>query len=936
MTRFRPPRHHVRTAGALVAVLLAAAVGQVVRAADPSPPLDTAVLRALYQPEGHFKAGAKLPGPGDFDTALRPLMEGRRFNPSGTYNAYDTNVFEVLGLPYRAANDVRTDDPYGNGGDPRHGFCAADTSRTTELDRPGSMSRLAGRCPNHQLEYSMYFEETMRDILGDFGVAIHRYRFFNPGSDNTQSGVAVNTAAVVPGVDHPDETVIVSGHFDQTNDGPASAWDSAEGHAQVIRVAKIMADYWKATGTRPSATVKFVPWDAEESGTLGSQDYVEHNVVPGQAHKVRGYFNTDPCAGGYPAFRRGNPADRIALGIQLANPDRDEDPGTRTLSALLTGSEKIADPGARARMQAFNERAPQVVEQVFDYLDDTLTLASGLRREIFVSTAEARGTGATPDIGNDVTIGTSRPVAFSSDWRNFEDAGIPFFNPGPETTGPSSDLEPGDAEGISILHTPRDNLQTLNALTSADQTGDAVSEGWMKGMEMCAHLLAAFMLQPEQGGARPAGNRVVAYYEALPNEAMAGKPVRFDAAGSSAPGEGGDLEYVWDFGDGATARGPVVEHTYSRPSAPDHPFASTLTVRDPATGARASMAVPITVGLAARPPLPGPRLLAAPAEDDDGRFTLQWNPVGGGPEAYVVEESTDRVVAFQEDAESGLGDRWHATVSDGADPALKPWQPSNGSPAFNGNQRHGGSSSFWTGVSPPAPSPVDQESVLTLTRAVGVPASGGELSYWSLFQSEGDDRGIVEVAVEDGDTSTPPDWQPVDAITGIFTAETVASPSGAGFERRLVDLAQFGGRNVVLRFRYVLGDADRVLSQPAGWYVDDIVVESRSWAPVARVAETRFEVEGRPPGDYGYRVRGVYEDATATAPSEEVSVRVGPPAPGDASAGAGPVPLPLPTPDSPSPSPGSPPAPPSAPPPPAAPAPPALPPPPERPPGLPI
>ncbi|MDP9389151.1 MAG: M28 family peptidase, partial [Actinomycetota bacterium] len=874
MRPFTPSRRLVPVVAALLAVVLVGGVGQLVRAADPVPAVDTAVLRGLYQPEGYFKAGAKLPGPADFDTALRPLMDGRRFNPSGTYNAYDTNVFEVLGLPYRAAGDVSADDPYGNGGDPRHGFCAADTSPTTELDRPGSLSRVAGRCPNHQLEYSRYFEDTMRDILGDFGVAIHRYRFFNPGSDNTQSGVAVNTAAVVPGTDHPDETVVVSGHFDQTNDGPASAWDSAEGHAEVIRVAKIMADYWRATGTRPSATVKFVPWDAEESGTLGSQDYVEHNVVPGQAGKVRGYFNVDPCAGGYPAFRRGNPADRIPLGIQLANPDRDEDPGAQALSALLTPPAKITDPDARARMKAFNERAPQVVEQVFDYLDDTLTLASGVQREIFVSTAEGRAAGGTPDIGDDVVIGTSRPVVFSSDWKNFEDAGIPFFNPGPETTGPSSTLEPGDSEGISILHTPRDNLQTLNALTSSDQTGDTVSEGWMKGMEMCAHLLAAFMLQPEQGGARPAGDEVVAYYEALPNEASVGRPVRFDATGSSAPGGGAaGLEYLWDFGDGATATGRVVDHTYARTSPADRPFATRLTVRHPATGRSDTVTLPVTVGLAARAPLPAPRLAAPPTHDDDGRFTLRWEPVGGGPEGYVVEEARQRTVTLQEDAERGLGDRWRATRSEGADPALERWQPSEGSPALTGNQRHAGSSSFWTGVSPPTPSPTNQESVLTLTTPVPVPAAGGELSYWSLFRSEGDDQGIVEAAVDDGDASTAPDWQAVDATTGVFTADPAAASNE--FERRVADLTQFRGTSVVLRFRYVLGDADRVASQPVGWYVDDVVVESRQWSELARVEATSFEVDGRPPGAYDYRVRAVYEDGTSTAPSEAVSVRVG-------------------------------------------------------------
>src|SRR3989337_1083773 len=102
--------------------------------------------------------------------------------------------------------------------------------------------------------------------------------------------------------------------------GPAAGAPSAEGHTEVMRMAKIMSDYWRATGTRPSATVKFIPWDSEESGTFGSIDYVNNNIPPGEEDKVRGYFNVDPCAGAYPAFKNGNPALRVPEVLQLADP----------------------------------------------------------------------------------------------------------------------------------------------------------------------------------------------------------------------------------------------------------------------------------------------------------------------------------------------------------------------------------------------------------------------------------------------------------------------------------------------------------------------------------------------------------------------------------------------------------------------------------------
>jgi heat shock protein HslJ len=48
-----------------------------------------------------------------------------------------------------------------------------------------------------------------------------------------------------------------------------------------------------------------------------------------------------------------------------------------------------------------------------------------------------------------------------------------------------------------------------------------------------------------------------------PGQALTGEEVSFDGRGSE-PGNGGNLvRYDWDFGDGATASGPVAEHTYN-------------------------------------------------------------------------------------------------------------------------------------------------------------------------------------------------------------------------------------------------------------------------------------------------------------------------------------------------------------------------------------
>jgi PKD repeat protein len=345
-----------------------------------------------------------------------------------------------------------------------------------------------------------------------------------------------------------------------------------------------MADYWRRTGTRPSATVKFIPWDGEETGTLGSLDYANNNVVPGQEGKVRGYWNTDPCAGGYPSYVAGNGTRRLTMGIQLGDvTDIDPDISTDT-----------------ARVDRFNERAPQLVEQILDKIDDTVPTVAG-DVETFISANEG-----TSDLGSDhLNIGFAQPVLFSSDWRNFIRLGVPFFNPGPEVTGPNQGSDGsvdigGPPLALVGFHSPLDNIQTMMTFTGPPPAGATITNSYAKGMEFCANMLAWGMLQHDQGGTQTATTDPVAYFEALPNEAPRHAPVKFDASGSYQYADvatrklvgDDDLEYRWNFGDGSpTSYGMVLPHAYSRPGV----FKATLTVENIRSGKADSMTIPITV-----------------------------------------------------------------------------------------------------------------------------------------------------------------------------------------------------------------------------------------------------------------------------------------------------------------------------------------------------
>ena len=863
------------------------------------PPLNHALVD--YTPIGYYGPpdeastplgeAAQVPNPSNGPPALNNP------NPSGKWVAYDTNVWESLTLPYRHPGDncnalpVAEQDPHCLTGDQDDDSSnPAALTGYTGYQGPSGTSSTHGTCPpspeipgpwgqcfNNQLEYLDYYEHSMETSFADLGLVVHRYPFHSPGTGSrgvaldAAGGQAYNISATIPGADHPEQEVIVGAHYDFTDSGPAAAWDSAEGHTEVMRMAYIMADYYRKTGTRPSATIKFMPWDSEESGAHGSADYVENNIPPGEFDNVRGYFNVDPCAGAYPAFQEGT-NDQVTQVMQLANPENFED-----------------DPTIKAKIEAFNARAETIIDEVLNRLDDRLTRPLGVEVPIFVSAQEAaagsddRGPlgGAASDRGNIVTA-VGGLALFSSDYRNFESEGIPIFNFFPDYFGPHADLTPaeGGGKGLEILHTNNDNLLRINRLTSGqtgpviDPTGTFASEGWAKGMEFCAQVESWYMLQPTMAGTQTANTNVVAYYEALPNEAIQNQEVTFDAAGTyqysnaAARTKQPDsaLTYSWDFGDGTTGTGKLVKHAYAEIGR----YQTKLTVTG-AGGSTDTMTIPVEVVGSS---FLGPVLDAIPAPDAaDGNFDLNWDFEGttDGLRHFRVEESFDFRSLLTDPAED-INANWKPETPEAG---IQPWQHSDSSAQkFFGNARRSGARSFWTGFSapfgPPAPAAAPGKSILTLKTPISIPNEGDqELSYWSFFRNESDDSAQVQVAQTDG--TTPPDqlqWDTVDEITDTVNTCVGTSPSTAAtFTNRRVDLGGYAGKKVLVRFVYISGPSNPALSQPCGWYVDDISIYTGSWNAVAETSQQKYQVRNRPNLLWAYRVKGVYNDGVATAAS---------------------------------------------------------------------
>ena len=99
-----------------------------------------------------------------------------------------------------------------------------------------------------------------------------------------------NTIAEIPGIENPDEYVILSAHFDSW-DGGTGATDNGTGSITMMEVARILQKYYP----NPKRTILVGLWGSEEQGLNGSRAFVEDN--PEIVNGLQALFNQDNGTG---------------------------------------------------------------------------------------------------------------------------------------------------------------------------------------------------------------------------------------------------------------------------------------------------------------------------------------------------------------------------------------------------------------------------------------------------------------------------------------------------------------------------------------------------------------------------------------------------------------------------------------------------------------
>ena len=91
----------------------------------------------------------------------------------------------------------------------------------------------------------------------------------------------INVVAELTGITKPEQIIIIGAHYDSV--GNPGACDNASGTAALMELATVLSEF------RFEKTIRFIAWDEEETGHIGSSTYAENH----KNEDILIYFNID-------------------------------------------------------------------------------------------------------------------------------------------------------------------------------------------------------------------------------------------------------------------------------------------------------------------------------------------------------------------------------------------------------------------------------------------------------------------------------------------------------------------------------------------------------------------------------------------------------------------------------------------------------------------
>src|SRR5258708_22790499 len=206
-------------------------------------------------------------------------------------------------------------------------------------------------------QFATYWsQEMVRDLQG-FAPQVRRDNFPIAGWKGAPATVpAFNVEVSVPGVTHPEQVVVIGCHYDGQLSSTQSANDDGSGCAIELGVARGLATYWKSHHVYPARTLRFVIFDAEESGLNGSFYYVD-NTINGDSKNVIAMINEEQNGIAYPLRYLGQLSNPVLPFYIFTSPLQNHD--------FYQGRDKLT-PQQRSNITLFNGLMQEAVSAVFE------------------------------------------------------------------------------------------------------------------------------------------------------------------------------------------------------------------------------------------------------------------------------------------------------------------------------------------------------------------------------------------------------------------------------------------------------------------------------------------------------------------------------------------------------------------------------------------
>lgn len=395
-------------------------------------------------------------------------------------------------------------------------------------------------------EFANYWTQEITKDLQGFGPQTTIDKFPVQGWIGRPATVpAFNVEVTVPGAVHPEQVVVIGCHYDGEAISTQSANDDASGCAIELGVAKALGEYWHSHNVYPARTLRFVIFDAEEQGLFGSYHYL-NQTINGDINNVVAMFNEEQNGIAYPLRFLGQMANPLLPFYILTSPLKNNYyyPNQSKLTAQQ-----------RQNIMHFDALMQQAVTPVFQQfqalgytsLPYYTSNNQSTNQPVFTADQQSNIQQIEDNIGG-------------SDENPFTQAGLPCAT----FVGNSTYYDQNPPKWSYPFDQPQDTIQLMNTFAS----GSSQKSAALTLALAIPGMFTTWMLnQPDILGSVPATAKVsAAPIVAISDigQTVVNKNLALYAQPLLSSNTSSSWTYSWKFGDGATASGISVNHTYPK------------------------------------------------------------------------------------------------------------------------------------------------------------------------------------------------------------------------------------------------------------------------------------------------------------------------------------------------------------------------------------